>query len=51
MASDEVNNAATVRYTEGLIMQSSITLMLPLITNIIFIFPLNKKIREPKDVY
>lgn len=30
MASAEVNNAATVGYTEGLIMQSS------LITNIIF---------------
>lgn len=43
MASAEVNNAATVRYTEGLIMQSSITLMFPFITNTIFIVLLNKK--------
>lgn len=51
MASVEANSAATVRYTEGLIMQSSITLMFPLITNSIFIVLLNKKTREPKEVY
>lgn len=50
LASAEVNNAATVRQPEGLIMQSSITLMFPLITNIIFTGLLNKKIRPKRSL-